>query len=540
MTDGQLLDAPAAWAQAAARQVRHAAAWGVPPPALDDVFLNRPFHETVLGVASRMPDRIAARDGDRSLTFHALAHLIQALGTLVPHASDPARPVGILVTDSVRYMATVVGVWASGRVALLLDANHPADRTRLVMDGAGVALVVTDDGTPDAVLHGRRVLNIDRDLRADTVSLPRVDPDAPCCIIGTSGSTGNPKLIVHSARTMAYRATIRAQRFGITSADTMFIGGNAQSTFGEVTHSVSGLATGATLELLNLRRIGLREAIARLVAARPTMARLPPSLARTLLDVDGASAALAHLHHVRVSAEQPLWSDIHALRRVVPANCHILNCYSSTEGVGTLWPIPTGTIPEQGIVPAGVLEGEGSYLLLDDDGQPVAAGQDGELVWRGRFLAIGEWIDGRLQPGRMAPDPSDPSYRIFRTGDLTRESDDGVLTVLGRKDRMVKINGIRVEPAEVEQAILAWPSVRDVVVLPVATPASTTLIACLEPSGAFPPDAISALRRHLRTVLPSHMVPSRVTVLDRLPRLPNGKVDAVALTQSTTTQQGKP
>ena len=101
--------------------------------------------------------------------------------------------------------------------------------------------------------------------------------------------------------------------------------------------------------------------------------------------------------------------------------------------------------------------------------------------------------------------------------------------ILGRKDRMLKINGLRVEPIEVEAAIRATGQVRDVVVLPRVVGEATTLIAFVDRSEPAPDGFEAGLRAELRTRLPAYMVPTRIVVLAELPRLPGGKADGVSL-----------
>ena len=118
---------------------------------------------------------------------------------------------------------------------------------------------------------------------------------------------------------------------------------------------------------------------------------------------------------------------------------------------------------------------------------------------------------------------------MYFTGDLARASDDGTVVLLGRKDRMVNINGQRVEPVEVEAAIRELADVRDVVVLPRMVGQAASLVAFVVP-GARGKDTIAeALRERLRRHVPAHMLPSRIIALEALPRLPSGKVDGVAL-----------
>ena len=140
------------------------------------------------------------------------------------------------------------------------------------------------------------------------------------------------------------------------------------------------------------------------------------------------------------------------------------------------------------------------------------------------YNAVGEWHGGACRPGPFASDPTDPTRRIHHTGDIARCTEDGVYIILGRQDRMLKLNGQRIEPGEIEAALRACDGVADAAVV---SPNGRTLLAFVALHSGTTPDAV---RASLRTRLPASMIPSRIMPLDVLPQLPGGKVDLVRLT----------
>jgi acyl-coenzyme A synthetase/AMP-(fatty) acid ligase len=124
--------------------------------------------------------------------------------------------------------------------------------------------------------------------------------------------------------------------------------------------------------------------------------------------------------------------------------------------------------------------------------------------------------------------PDDP-VRTYRTGDVARFHPDGVFVVLGRKDRMLKLNGQRVEPGEVEAALRRSPEIAEVEVLPLDRAGSVRLVAFAVPSPDAAPDLVARLEADLMTVLPRYMIPSRILLLPSMPRLASGKADAQQL-----------
>src|SRR5262249_19188484 len=134
-----------------------------------------------------------------------------------------------------------------------------------------------------------------------------------------------------------------------------------------------------------------------------------------------------------------------------------------------------------------------------------------------------------LTETQFLPDPfrRESPARMYRTGDLGKYRRDGSLVILGRSDDQVKIRGFRVELGEVEAAMLAHPDVRDAAAAAREdVPDDRTLVAYFVSSASV---SSNELRRFLQQRLPEYMLPSALVSLDRLPRLPNGKVDRRSL-----------
>jgi len=136
-----------------------------------------------------------------------------------------------------------------------------------------------------------------------------------------------------------------------------------------------------------------------------------------------------------------------------------------------------------------------------------------------------------MESGGLQPHPSGDGTSIFRTGDLARYHPDGVFVVLGRKDRMIKINGQRLEPAEIECVLRSIPSVDRaelIVHRPAAYPGRPRLVAFVVPRCASP-TLVSDIRAELKRKLPAYMIPSRILLTESIPLLPGGKTDTLAL-----------
>ena len=292
---------------------------------------------------------------------------------------------------------------------------------------------------------------------------------------------------------------------------------------------------------------------ARLVIAKPGGHRDSAYLVRIMREhgVVGISFPPSML---QLLLDEPEFSQCHRLRYMVPggealsselkerffqqSSARLVNAYGPTETtIGVLF---GECRPGRGHhdVPIGRPIANTRIYLLDKALELVPIGVPGQLYVAGAGLARGYHQRPDLTAERFIPDPfaSEPGARMYMTGDLARYLPDGNIEFLGRTDDQVKIRGMRVEPGEVEAALLEHPTVREAAVVAHQTPATgLTLVAYVAP----PPGrtvVVDELRLSLRERLPQHMVPSAFVVLDALPRLPNGKLDRRALPAPDSTR----
>jgi amino acid adenylation domain-containing protein len=495
----------------------------------EHAWIERPIFEHFERSALRHADRCAVADGTQKLSYGELHRRARALATLIAGSVPRGCPVGILLPHNAVFPVAALACLAAGRPYVPIDLKFPAARIDMIVREAGLAAVIVEAAADAALLPpGVAVIELGA---ASTVQAPEApltpSDEAPAVILYTSGSTGKPKGICNDQRAILQRVA-EATNSCHLHADDRFILLSSPGTIAGVREMFAALLNGATLHITDPQRDGIQAVLRTMETCRVTVAYAVPSLLRTLLRLPGAGAAFAHLRILRIGGDITLDSDLRLFRRVAPPTCRFFASFSSTETPAVFqWFVPPDWQPAGPRIPIGHPRPGIDFAVVDDDGRAVAPGETGELVVRSRYLAAGHWQDGRLQPGPFLRDPDDPSLRILRTGDMVKLRGDGLWELIGRKDRQVKIRGLRIDVGEVEAALRSCEDVADVAVIARRQGEEVSaLTAFVAPRD---PDLLPALKRALHERVPQYMHPADIRLLDAIPQLPGFKPDIVTL-----------
>ena len=491
---------------------------------------ERCIQELFAEQAARTPDANALICGNEQLTYaeldgrsNRLAHRLRRLGV------GPEVIVGLCLDRCVHMIVALLAILKAGGAYLPLDPSYPEERLAYMIrdSGAHLVLIGEDDRVARAGLPAELIV-------LDKASLAEETTDAPACgvvaenlvyVMYTSGSTGTPKAtgIVH------YNVTrlVRGANYVDIKPDDVFLQ-LAPLAFDAATFEIWGaLLNGAKLvlypdsllDLTKLKRLIADNGVSILWLTAGLFNRIvdeSPSLLAPVRQLLAGGDALSVPHVKRVLAELP---------------CGVINGYGPTECTtfSVCFRVP-GADAIETTVPIGRPVSNAQAYVLDDALELVPPGEAGELYIGGDGLSRGYFRRPGLTAERFVANPfGPPGTRLYRTGDLVRHREDGTLEFLGRADRQLKVRGYRIEPGEIEAALLSLSGVRQALIaaLPDALGDKRLVAYLTGESGALPETA--ELRAALKAKLPDHMVPSAFVVLDELMLTPNGKVDRGAL-----------
>ena len=492
--------------------------------------LERPIIALFESAARRHAEKIAIDDGRVRLTYREAAGIVHRLAVRIAAQTKPGELVGILLPVSVEFPLAMLACLAAGRPFVPLDLHYPRQWLVDVMEDAGMGAIVGQFGADvaDIVPPAMRRIKIDLmgpvDSAVPHFASPALGADDPAIVIYTSGSTGRPKGIVNSQRALLRRVEQYVNAAHINEQDR-FLPLSSACTIAGLRERFSALLTGATLHLVDVQRAGVREILRRLRNDAITMIYGVPALLRSLIQL-GEGGTLA-LRVVRVGGDAVLMSDVERLREWLPQDCLIELGYSSTEAPIMQWFVPRDFVCDGTKIPIGYPLAGNSLAIIDEDGSPAREGEIGELVIRSPYVALGRWLDGRCVMDGISPDARDPACRVQHTGDLVRLRSDGLLELIGRKDRQLKIRGNRIEPGEIEAALRRRADVLDAAILPRQTGEALVLIAYVVARTQACEEG--ALKQFLRETLPPPLQPHRIHIVKEIPRLPSAKLDMKAL-----------
>ncbi|MEU7698349.1 amino acid adenylation domain-containing protein [Streptomyces sp. NPDC039028] len=480
------------------------------------------------GQAARSPEATALVFEDQVVSYEELDVWSNRLARhLTGRGVRPGDLVGVHVERSPQMVAALLAVLKTGAGYTMLDPLFPVERLEGVLAQVAPTALLTQTHLPRLATEAVVV-----DLTADVAEVSGLSgtavetggsPESVACVMFTSGSTGLPKGVMASHRALA--ATFVGPDYLAFGPEQTFLQCSpvswdafALEVFGPLLHGgVCVLQPGQHTD---------PHLIAELVEQHGvTSLQMSASLFNHMLDEHPLT--LAHVKEAMTAGEAA--SPSHTARALADhPQLHLLNGYGPAESMGftTVFVIEPGAAAGASSIPVGgPLAGKHAYVL-DANLELVAPGVPGELYVAGHGLAHGYIGQSALTADRFVANPYGPAgARMYRTGDLARWNKQGALEYLGRGDEQIKLRGFRIEPGEIEAALMAHPGVvQAAAVVREDRPGDKRLVAYVV--GEAAPEE---LRRHVAARLPEHLVPSAFVVLEALPRTVNGKLDRRAL-----------
>jgi amino acid adenylation domain-containing protein len=528
---------------------------------------EKTIHQLFEEQAERTPRRIAVTSGTggTTLTYRGLDEKVHRLAVILGREGVTENTIVVLKMErSAEIVIAMLAVLKAGGAYLPLDPSHPNERNDSILRDSNAKLVlekseiqntkhetIRDDrnlyrknSTSDIesmIELEPRVLNYENlnlERRADdegtTSHLSKATSHTPAYIIYTSGTTGRPKGVIIEHRGIANLIGFWQSEDGFGVGEDDRVGQFANVTFdASVSEIFMALFTGAELCIIPREVVGDPSACQEFIEEnRITLITLPPPY---LVYMNPQKCTVLRTLITAGSETNP------ELVKAWSSGRRYINAYGPTESTicATAGQVNITGEPNryETVIPIGKPIQNTQIYILDSRERIQPVGIPGELTIAGVGLARGylnrpdltaeKFIELQNLPGAQEYEIHVP--RLYKTGDRARWRPDGTIQFLGRVDRQVKIRGIRIEPAEIENRLVEHPSIKDAVVRPMDATNGEKFLTAYITAPANEAPAQEEIRRFLARRLPEHMIPSHIIPMESFPLTAGGKVDEKAL-----------
>ncbi|MFD2169210.1 amino acid adenylation domain-containing protein [Tumebacillus lipolyticus] len=516
-----------------------------------DYPLDRCFPELFRTQADKTPARTALICREKSIRYEELERRSNRLANyLLTLGIAPGMFVGHLGERNIDWAISMIAIFKLGAVYIPLDPKYPNDRLRYMASHSNMAVLLTSEELSDRVVQdGMKIVSLDRDqeriAQMDEAFVDRaITPTDLAYVIYTSGSTGLPKGAMVEHIGMVNHLYAKMEVLRLTEEDV--VAQNASQCFDVSVWQllVALLVGGKTVILPDEAETDPVRLLGEMDEAGITIWETVPTVLQATLESISlfreARPTFAQLRWLFVSGEAlppalcRLWFQLFPQIRMINA-CGATECSDDV----THYVISGPPAEEVTVMPIGEVIANCTLYVLDRAMQPVPFGVPGELCYGGICVGRGYLNDEEKTNRAFQADPFSqvPGARLYRSGDLVRLRNDGVLEFLGRIDHQVKIRGFRIELGEVEAVINHHPDVLQVVATAHRDDrGNSRLVAYL----TLAPESLlstAELRDYMRKSVPEHMVPSFFIMLEEFPMTLNGKVDRKRLPTPSIQQE---
>lgn len=490
--------------------------------------------------ATRWPDRVALEDpatGERVTYGELDERSTRYARALAERGVRRGDRVGLAVPKSIDGVAWIFGILKAGAAYVPVDPDAPAARSRGIFVDCSVAAIVAatsvagsleaDEDSPwlEGTAFGPNVVLLTGGADDEEPASATRGGGTLAYILYTSGSTGAPKGVMHSHASARAFVDWCSETFEPNEDDRF--SSHAPFHFDlSIFDLYVAIKHGAGIVLIGEDSGKSPLQLAEIAADRGiTFWYSTPTVLRLMLEYGRMEGRdYGDLRMVFFAGEVFPIGQLRRLRRLW-SEPRFFNLYGPTETNVCTWYEVGPHIPDDRIEPVPIGRPASGDLcrVVDPDGAPVPAGDEGELVVSGGSVMLGYW--GRPERTAASTLVDDDGVSWYRTGDIVREDEAGDYVFLGRRDRMVKRRGYRVELGEIESALYRHPDIVEAGVVATSDDESGVAItAFLAWAGDGSPSAIM-LKRHCAGNLPAYMVPDAFIAVESLPKTSTDKID---------------
>jgi amino acid adenylation domain-containing protein len=497
--------------------------------------------------AKRVPDKVSFADPDGEISFAQLEKDAQRIGSFLCGKINRNEPVSFYLEKSTLAMSGMLGAVYAGGFYSLLDTRLPESRLQSILGVLRPCIILTDSKNREQAEHLFDKESYEIYSLEDILEINKYDPQElkirreealdcdPLYVNFTSGSTGIPKGVAVSHRSVIDFIEIFDRTFGIKETD--ILGNQAPFDFDvSVKDIFSGLYTGASVQIIPREYFSNPTLLMDYLCDRNATVLIWAVSAMCFVSImNGFGYKVPEkVRMVLFSGEVMPVKQLNKWRKALP-NAIYVNLYGPTEITCncTYYVLDNREYAADEIIPIGrPFDNEKVFLLNEENEQILEPGKQGEICVSGTCLALGYYRDKEKTDTVFTQNPLNTCLpeRIYHTGDLGQYMDNGNLVYSGRRDFQVKYLGHRIELNDIEAQVQSVNGIERACCL---FNQEKKRLLLFYTGGRESRE----LAEELRKILPPYMLPNKLTKLDEMPMTKNGKIDRNILKQQEGIQK---
>ncbi|TYP74355.1 non-ribosomal peptide synthetase [Aquimarina intermedia] len=503
------------------------------------------FQKELLESLKRFKDNVAIHDKEEISYSQLLTQSLKIASFIKSKGIEEQSYIGVSVSHKSSIIKAAIGIFLSRNIFVPIDTELPIDRKKKILEKAEINTIITSKNDKPLQIKTNNHFYIEdifsEAFSESNISFPKWRSEDDIYLYFTSGSTGEPKGIIGKNESLLQflKWEINAFSFEPAARFSQFISPYFDAFLRDV---FAPLLSGGTI------CIPQEDAFYTSDQMIPWIEKMAinyihcvPSVFKLFNTADITSTHFKSLHYVFLSGERIIPSELENWFNKFNTDIRLVNFYGATETtmIRSCYHLKPSDVSKMRI-PIGKPIDDTHFQVLNEQMNICGPLVPGELYIATKYLTNGYLKDEVLQAEKFVNlTINDETFTAFKTGDTVKKLIDGNFDLLGRTDRQIKLRGIRIELAEIENAIISHPTVKEALVIPNIEDEKKTiesLEAFIVLKKASKDIQSDFKETFLHTKLPSYMIPSQIHVLDEFPLLENGKTDVQKLLKHRNTE----
>ncbi|MEM6684206.1 MAG: amino acid adenylation domain-containing protein, partial [Bacteroidota bacterium] len=496
--------------------------------------INQTVAERFETQASKYGNAIAVTANDQQFSYQTINNYANRLATKITQQTQNTKRIALLVSHNQHTVIGMLGVLKSGHAYVPIDLENPLQRIQFILEDAQCTIVVYDDAIETKVAQLKELIPTIQlikleDVLKDDLDVPNLPvaslPTDEAYVLYTSGSTGNPKGVIQTQRNMLHYIRVYTNNVAISNTDNLSVF-STYSFDASIKDIYGAILNGATVGFYSIPAKGLTNLGNWITREKISIIHMVPTIYRYFIATLATNQVLNTVRLVDLGGEASYKSDFELFKKHFPKNAYLVNDYGPTEAtiVSQHFMQHTSQIYNSNLH-LGSKVAETEVFIVDDMGKEAAVYQEGEIVFKSKYISKGYLNLEEKTKAVFMQDASNPEYYTYHSGDIGKRFPNGTIVYLGRKDTQVKINGYRIELSEIALQVSKLEGITQAEVL-VQTWEHTAYITCYYTGNQR---ETTSFKTALKDRLPAYMIPSVYVLLPEFPLTRTGKIDRNAL-----------